>query len=108
MKNRTWLTPSAPRSLVLVSQRSALERLGEQHLLREDQIRAVVVGELVVVAHGDRVEWAGELAVAAEDATRQVDLVHLRVALSRRDAVLGGVLRSHHADAVGRAGGRAQ
>ena len=58
----------ASRSFALVAQRRALERLGEQHLLGEDQVRAVVVGELVVVAHRDRVERAGDLAVAAEDA----------------------------------------
>src|SRR5271166_134097 len=112
------MTPAAARknmtalirwpSLALVPQRRALQRLGEQHLLREDQVRAVVVGELVVVAHSDRVERAGDLAVAAEDAARQVDLVNGRVALARRDPVLGCVLLGDDPDAVRRAGGRAQ
>src|SRR5215813_3593324 len=122
MKNRTALIPATPapggsrlaaaltfppRSLALGSQRRALQGLGEQHLLGEDQVGALVVGELVVVPHRDRVERAGDLAVAAEDAARQVDLVHLRVSLARRDAVLGRVLGGHDADAVRRAGGRA-
>src|ERR1700682_4121375 len=123
MKNRTALIagapprgvrvlhPLSPRSsplLALVPQRRALQRLGEQHLLGEDQLRAVVVRELVVVAHRDRVERAGDLAVAAEDAAREVDLVHGRVALARGDPVLGRILGGDHADAVGRAGGGAE
>src|ERR1700730_8513926 len=106
-KNRTELMAS-PRSLGLGSQWRAPHRLSAKHLLGEDQLRALVVGELVVVAHGDRVEGTGELAVAAEDALREVDLVHGRVALARRDPELGRVLGGHHPDAVGRAGGRAQ
>src|SRR5436305_852417 len=92
MKKRMELTSAPSSSLALIPQRSALERLGEQHLLGEDQVGAVVVGELVVVAHRDRVEGARDLAVAAEDAARHVDLVHGRVALAGRDAVLGRVL----------------
>src|ERR1019366_183798 len=107
-KNRTELILAPRSSLALVPQRRTLERLGQQHLLGEDQVRAVVVGELVVVAHGDGVERAGDLAVATEDAAGEVDLVHGRVALARGDAVLGSVLGGDHADAVGRAGGRAQ
>src|SRR5580692_56871 len=99
---------SRPSLLALVPQRRALERLGEEHLLGEDQVCAVVVGELVVVAHRDRVERAGDLAVAAEDAARQVDLVDRGVALAGGDAVFRGVLGGDHADAVGRAGGRAE
>src|ERR671917_2488094 len=102
---------SAMRALRLLArraQRRALERLGEQHLLREDQVGAVVVGHLVVVAHRDRVERARDLAVAAEDAARQVDLVDGGVALAGADAVLRRVLGGDDADAVGRAGARAQ
>src|SRR5271170_7389291 len=88
MKNRTWLTGS----LAFRPQRRPLDRLGEQHLLGEDQIRAGVVGQLVVVAHRDRVERAGDLAIAAEDAAAEVDLVDARVALTRRHAVLRRVL----------------
>ena len=86
----------------------ALDRLGEQHLLGEDQVRAVVVRQLEVVAHRDRVERAGDLAVAAEDAAADVDLIDRGVALAGGDAVLGRVLGGDDADAVGRAGGRAQ
>src|SRR5271166_2376492 len=108
MKNSTELMFSPPPSLALVPKRSALDRLGQQHLLGEDQIRAIVVGELVVVAHRDRVERTGDLAVAAEDAAREVDLVHSRVALAGGDSVLRSVLGRDHADAVGRTGGRAE
>ena len=92
----------------LGAQRRRLDRLGEQHLLGEDEVGAVVVGELEVVAHRDRVERAGDLAVAAEDAAADVDLVDRGVALAGRDAVLGRVLGGDDADAVGRAGGGAQ
>src|SRR5581483_6410476 len=81
----------------------ALHRLGEQHVLRVDEVVAVVLGDLEVVAERDRVERAGELAVAAEDAARHVDLVDARVALARRDAVLRRVFRRDDADAVSRA-----
>src|SRR5262245_31009099 len=81
-------------SLALASQGRLLDRLREQHLLGEDQIAAVVVGHLVLVAHRDRVEGTGDLAVAAEDAAGEVDLVDRRVALAGRDpvgrVVLGG------------------
>src|SRR5215216_3405420 len=97
-----------PELLAGPAQRRPVERLGEQHLLGEDQVRAVVVRHLVVVAHRDRVERARDLAVAAEDAPREVDLVHRRVALAGADAVLGGVLGRHDADAIGRAGGGAE
>src|SRR2546421_1630280 len=104
MKKSTALTAS----FALPAQRRPLERLGQQHLLGEDQVAAVVVRQLVVVTHRDRVERTGDLAVAAEDAAAHVDLVHRGVALAGRDAVLGRVLRGHHPDAVGRAGGGAQ
>src|SRR6185436_12190754 len=64
---------------------------------------AVVLGDLELVAERDRVERAGELAVAAEDAAAHVDLVDARVALAGGDAVLARVLGGDHADAVGRA-----
>ena len=70
-----------------VGDRDALDRLREQHVLRVDQVVARVLGDLELVAERDRVERAGELAVAAEDAAAQVDLVDPRVALARRDAV---------------------
>src|SRR5215213_4680296 len=94
--------------LALAFQRRALDRLGEQHLLGEDQALAVVVGHLVVMAHRDRVEGAGDLAVAAEDAAREVDLVDRGEALARRDPLAGDVLGGYDADAIGRAGGGAE
>src|SRR5450755_1835048 len=105
MKNRT---ADMPALLPLLAQRRALDGLGEQHLLGEDQIGARVVRELVVVAHGDRVERTGHLAVAAEDAAAEVDLVDGGVALAGRDAQLGRVLGRHDTDAVRRAGRRAE
>src|SRR3954466_15047715 len=96
------------RLLARGAQRRALERLGEQHLLREDQVGPVVVRHLVVVAHRDRVERARDLAVAAEDAARQVDLVDGGVALAGADAILRRVLGRHHANAVGGTGRRAE
>src|SRR5271154_5192437 len=93
-KNRIELigwVGSRSSSLALVPQRRALQRLGEQHLPGEEQGCAVVVGGRGVVPHRDRVERAGALAVAAEDAAGQVDLIPRRVALARRDAVLGRV-----------------
>src|SRR5262245_22164251 len=91
-------------SLTLPAQRGSVDRLGEQHLLGEDQVRAVVVGHLVVVAHRDRVERARHLAVAAEDAAAEVDLVDLGVALAGRDPVVRVVLMRDDPDAVGRTG----
>src|SRR5437868_4628719 len=58
-----------------VLDRDALDRLCEEHVLRVDQVVAGVLGQLELVPERDRVEGAGELAVAAEDAARQVDLV---------------------------------
>src|SRR5438045_6005598 len=94
-------------SLIFSPKRCAFDRLRQQHLLGEDQVRTGVVRELVVVAHRDRVERAGDLAVAAEDAARHVDLVDGGVALAGADPVLGRVLGGHHADAVRGAGGGA-
>src|ERR1700712_4087178 len=97
-----------PRLLAFLAERRALEGLGEQHLLGEDEVVTGVVAHLEVVAHRDRVERARDLAVAAEDAAAQVDLVDRGVALAGRHAVLRRVLGGDHADAVGRAGGGAE
>src|SRR5207237_3020865 len=86
--------------LALAPQRRPLDGVGEEHLLREDQVGARVVGELVVVAHRDRVERAGQLAVAAEDAATHVDLVDLGVPLAGGDLVVGGVFGRDHPDAL--------
>src|SRR5215207_5814968 len=91
-----------------VGDRDALHRLGEEHVLRVDQVVARVLGELVLVPERDRVERAGEFAVAAEDAAAHVDLVDAGVALAGRDPVRRRVLGRDHADAVGRARGSAE
>ena len=81
----------------------ALDRRGQQHVLRVDEVVAVVLGDLEVVAERDRVERTRQLAVAAEDAARHVDLVDARVTLAGRDAVVGCVLGGDDPDAVRRA-----
>src|SRR3954451_1932198 len=91
-----------------VGDRHLLDRLGEQHVLRVDQVVARVLGELELVAERDRIERAGDLAVAAEDAAAHVDLVDAGVALARRDAVARRVLGGDDADAVRRARGGAE
>src|SRR4051812_34788376 len=93
---------------VAVGDGNALDRLGEQHVLRVDLVVAVVLRELELVAERDRVERARELAVPAEDAAAQVDLVDARVALARGDAVVRRVLGGDDADAVGGACRRAE
>src|SRR4051812_18141678 len=75
MKKNSSAIAQPANLLALGAQRRALQGLREEHLLGEDQVRAVVVRQLVVGAHRDRVERAGDLAVAAEDAAREVDLV---------------------------------
>ena len=68
MKKRTLLhmRPTRPPAAAACARGGRLE----QHLLREDQVRARVVRQLEVVAHRDRVERARDLAVAAEDAAQ--------------------------------------
>src|SRR3954447_15246552 len=88
---------------VAVGDRHLLHRRREQHVLRVDQVVAVVLGDLELVPERDRVERARELAVAAEDAPAHVDLVDARVALAGGYAVFGSVLRGDDANAVGRA-----
>src|SRR6185503_8932918 len=91
-----------------VLHRDPLDRLREEHVLRVDEVVARVLGELELVPERDRVERARELAVAAEDAAAEVDLVDPRVALAGRDAVVRRVLGGDDPDAVGRAGSRAE
>src|SRR5919108_525895 len=93
---------------VAVGNGHPLDRLGEQHVLRVDQVVARILRELVLGFQGDRVERTRDLAVAAEDAAAQVDLVDAGIPLTRRDAVRGGVLGRDDPDAVRRAGGSAQ
>ena len=80
----------------------------EQLLLGEDEARAAVVGELVLVGHRQRPGRARLDAQAAEDAAGVVDLVRAPVALTRREPLLVGVVRTLDVDRVGRAGPGAQ
>jgi hypothetical protein len=80
----------------------------QQPLLGVDEVLALEVGQLVLVAQDDRLRRAGLLAVAAEDAAQHVDLVAAGVALAGRDARLVGVLGRLDVDGLGRAGGGAQ
>src|SRR5205807_920200 len=80
----------------------------EQLLLGVDELLTARVGELVLRAQHDRLHRARVLAVAAKDAAQHVDLVGLRVALTRRDALLLGVLRRDDEDAADRTCGGAQ
>src|SRR6185295_18126826 len=78
------------------------------HVLRVNEVVARVLRELVLRLERDRVEGARELAVAAEDAAREVDLVDAGVALAGRDAVVRRVLGRDDADAVRGTGGGAE
>src|SRR4051794_34405946 len=83
-----------------IGNRDLLQRRREEHVFRVDLVVAVVLRDLELVAERDRVERTGELAVAAEDAAAEVDLVDPRVALAGRDAVVRRVLGGDDADAV--------
>src|SRR6266566_3772010 len=84
-----------------------LER-GEQLLLGPDQALPVVIGDLVVVGHGQRPGRAGLHAQPAQDAAQVVDLVDVAVPLAGRVALVLGVVRPLHVDGVGGAGPGAQ
>src|SRR2546430_888234 len=86
----------------------ARQQRREQLLLGEDQILAVVAGQLVLVAHRQRAGRAGLDAQAAEDAAGIVDLVHGGVPLTRRVPRALGVVAALDVDRVGRAGPGAQ
>src|SRR5712691_11482890 len=80
----------------------------QQLLLGVDELLATRVRQLVLRTQHDRLHGARIFAVAAEDAPQHVDLVRLRVALTRRDAILVRVLGGNDEDAADRARGRAQ
>src|SRR6185436_14972858 len=73
-----------------------------------DQVLPVVPGQLVLVAHGQRAGRAGLDVQAAEDAPGVVDLVDAGVPLTRREALLVGVVATLDVDRVRRAGPGAQ
>src|SRR6478672_7869873 len=91
------------------------QQRGEQVGLLVDQVRAVVVGELVLVRHRQRARRARLDAQPAQDAAQVVDLVDAAVALAGAEALavaagVGGVAagRALDVDRVGRAGPGAQ
>ncbi len=86
----------------------ARQQRREQLLLGEDQVPAVVPGEFVLVAHGQRPGRAGLDAQPAEDAAAVVDLVDAGVPLAGGEALLLGVVAALDVDRVGRAGPGAQ
>src|SRR5262245_57581984 len=93
---------------IRVRDRDLLQRRREKHVLGVDLVVPVVLRDLELVAERDRVERARELAVAAEDAAAEVDLVDTRVALAGRDPVVRRVLGGDDPDAIRRAGGCAE
>src|ERR1051326_5393514 len=98
------MSPIAPTIIGARSRRRAGGN--EQVLFVPDEVVLAVDGELVVLAHEDRADRAGFLAVAAEDAARLGNLVDRRVA---RTGLHGAVvLRRFEVDRVGRARDRAE
>ena len=90
---------SAGVVVVLVAQPHRMRRLlhpgqqrGQQHVLGVDQPLPVVVGQLVLVGHGQRPGRAGLDAQPAADAAQVVDLVVLAVPLAGRVTLLVGVV----------------
>ena len=103
---RPGLTPGPPQ---LPGGGRRLRRGGrghEQVLLVPDEVVLAVHGQFVVLAHEDRRDRAGFLAVAAEDAACLVDLVDLGVTWARLHGTV--VLRRLEVDGVGRARHRAE
>src|SRR5438874_2888482 len=80
----------------------------QEHLLRVDEVRPGEVGQLVLGAEADRIDWTGFLAVAAEDAADHVDLVDSGVPLAGRGRLSRVVVRRLDEDGAGGAGGGAQ
>src|SRR5579862_8980859 len=78
--------PAADNTPAAISERllSLIANRLEQHFLRVDEVFAVVVGELELLAKHDRAGGARLLAEAAEDAADHVDLVPHRVPLAGR------------------------
>ena len=68
----------------------------------------VVRRKLDIVTMGDRVSRTRFHAVATEDAPRIIDVVNLRVTLTRRHAIGFSVFRGLNINAICRAGGRAK
>ena len=86
----------------------ARQQRRDQLLLGPDEALPVVIGELILVGHGQRPGRARLDAQPAQDAAQVVDLVDAPVPLTRGVALLLGVVRALHVDGVGRAGPGAQ
>ena len=89
-RRRASVGPCDVVVLLVVAQPHRVRRLlharqqrGEQLLLGVDQVLPVVVGQLVLVGHGQRAGRAGLDAQAAADAAQVVDLVDRAVPLTR-------------------------
>jgi hypothetical protein len=96
--------------LVIVADHHLVRRLDhagqqrrEQVVLLVDQVRAVVVGELVLVGHRQCPRRARLDAQATEDAAQVVDLVDAAIALARAVPVTLGVGGTFDVDRVSRA-----
>src|SRR5690606_1276526 len=73
-----------------------------------DHRLARITGDLIVVLQHDRIDRAGFLAKAAENAADHVDLVAAGIAFARGVPLFVGIFRRFHEDGVGRAGGGAE
>jgi hypothetical protein len=80
----------------------------EQLLLGPDQVFPAVVGDLVLVGHGQRAGRARLDPHAAQDAAQVVDLVDGSVPLARGEPAVGRVVPALDVDGVRRAGPGAQ
>lgn len=82
---------------------------GEEHVfLAHHQAGSVERGEFEAMSVGDGIGGASFDAIPAEDATVVIDVVDLRIALRRGDALLGGVFGGFDEDAICGTGRRAQ
>jgi len=80
-----------------------------QHVLfAHDKVGGVEGGEFEAVSVSDGVCWTGLNAIAAKDAAVVIDVVHLGVALGRRDSILLSVLSGLNVNAICRTGGGAE
>ena len=68
----------------------------------------VVGSKFDAVAVSDRVGGAGFYAVTAENAARIIDVVHLRIALARGNAIRGSIFSGFDVNTVRRTGCGAQ
>src|SRR5579859_6356935 len=80
----------------------------QQLLLGPDQVLPAIVGELVLIRHGQRTGRARLHTQPAQDAAQVIDLIHRPIPLTRGEPLLRGVVPALHIDGIRRAGPRAQ